>query len=1019
MEPVLARLADAEEVIVERAINALTHLGPEVGLSPLLQELDSHAPGPSTRQMHEAVLLVLERFLTEQDTHKQPTRSQQQQTLEALVLVLSSNYISETAVQQQVREMLVAFGKKTREAMAGTQELVITLLIKYLSSTDEVLVRHVAECLREIGAVATPYLAAQLHTQPPEITRMRIVEIFRNVRDPQALPEILRLVADPSLLVQQQVTAALQVYHESIPGLIDLLLSAESEAVAERATHILTDMGEGVVVPVAQALAPMVPGRTRLLVQILEHVHDARAIPALITLLKAAQADSLLMVAVIRALSRFSGKQVVSPLLDVLAHPQVQIYEEAIDALSSLGPVAFDELVAALDVPQEVVTTSRIRRALLGMVPFPGERLVEALRRASDAQAQQILLVLRMQGAEAAHVLVQHLFDKGPRVCDYVRRTLSEMPGPIVVPALLEVLDRSGWLEVVAHLLLSYSEAIPPLVDLLGDPQRASLAIAILPQFGTDVLVPLVSGLDDPRSPVQESAQNIIVTLVHQNPAALSSVVRLFGLPLPLRAHEVLLEVLTNELAEVSIPALLAGLEDAHLIDDISEALTRLAHKRDWQRSVLSGLLACLRVGQRRRGAEAALIKIGALAVPGVGELITDQDQAVAQAAQHILRDIGVPALSLIWAAHGDISNRPRHDAAMAIFHSMSTDVIKTALIDLLSSDRPEDVAMAQALLLERIHDEVNLPVANQEMIPALLEYVQIHERERTSLRVIALLILLGGETVVKHFVNVLYDYPEHHEQLAYAFLFLGEEGYGALESILHDSQAPGKLRSEAISVLGLLGPNNDVYGYAQSLSNYGIVNNRAGVLNAEQLGVALRALGSLLASGDWDVPGLQNMRRLSEEGSAQSVLYSVLLGWRYAPELERLKVELQNEREARKSDIMTLTARIVEERAHIHELEEQLEQVRHEHGIRGDELFQATQEREALRQNFEQSVQEKESLQQNFAQVSRERDVYRANLDQALQEKQALQAEVAQLESYNTLLQQQLTLLRDSKKRS
>src|SRR6266702_3840559 len=46
---------------------------------------------------------------------------------------------------------------------------------------------------------------------------------------------------------------------------------------------------------------------------------------------------------------------------------------------------------------------------------------------------------------------------------------------------------------------------------------------------------------------------------------------------------------------------------------------------------------------------------------------------------------------------------------------------------------------------------------------------------------------------------------------------------------------------------------------------------NRAGVLNDEQLGVALRALGSLLASGDWDVPGLQNMRRLSEEGSERA----------------------------------------------------------------------------------------------------------------------------------------------------
>ena len=52
-----------------------------------------------------------------------------------------------------------------------------------------------------------------------------------------------------------------------------------------------------------------------------------------------------------------------------------------------------------------------------------------------------------------------------------------------------------------------------------------------------------------------------------------------------------------------------------------------------------------------------------------------------------------------------------------------------TALIDLLSSERPEDVAMAQALLMERIHDEVKLPTANQEMIPSLLEKERLRER--------------------------------------------------------------------------------------------------------------------------------------------------------------------------------------------------------------------------------------------------------------------------------------------------
>src|SRR5947208_14475991 len=167
---------------------------------------------------------------------------------------------------------------------------------------------------------------------------MHIVEILKNVHDPRALPEILHMVADPSLLVQQQVTSALHSYSPaSIPGLIDLLLLDASEVVAERAAHILAGMGEEVVLPVSEALSRIVPGRTRLLVHILEQVHDARAIPELITLLKSSPSDPLLTIAVIRALSQFPTKQVVAPLLDILSNPHPQIYEEAIDALSSVA----------------------------------------------------------------------------------------------------------------------------------------------------------------------------------------------------------------------------------------------------------------------------------------------------------------------------------------------------------------------------------------------------------------------------------------------------------------------------------------------------------------------------------------------------------------------------------------------------------------------------------------------------------------------------------------------------------
>ena len=332
----------------------------------------------------------------------------------------------------------------------------------------------------------------------------------------------------------------------------------------------------------------------------------------------------------------------------------------------------------------------------------------------------------------------------------------------------------------------------------------------------------------------------------------------------------------------------------------------------------------------------------------------------------------------------------------------MPTDAIKDALVELLRSDQPEDISMAQALLLERIHDEAALPQANQEMIPALLEYVQVHDREIASLRVIALLFLLGGDVVVRNLVHVLYDNPDHHEQLAHAFLFLGEEARKALADILNDPDAPARLRAEAVSMLGLLGPERDVYEYAQSLSTYGLTTNQTSVLNADRLTIALRALGSLLASGDWDVPTLQNMQRMSQEGSAQSELYNVLLGWRYEPEIARLRYELQNERDARKGEIMTLTARIVQDQAQIRDLEQQLDYLHQEHGIRGDELYQVSQEREAMRGNLDHTLKERES--------------FRTSLDQTLKEKQALQAEIAELQAHNTVLEQQIKLLRDIK---
>ncbi len=1009
--PLIARLSDSVSSIVDRAIHALIRLGPALTLQAISSVLENTAGGEQT---HRAALTIMERFLSDKTTKNlaaikpgtAPVEPQAQslyngRILHTIIATLAAPYASEPAIQQLAKDILIRLDQQGSVGLslvdtqpnvqpASIAYILIGLLTRYLSSNDDTMVRNAMQVLEQIGDDAIPTLLEQLNQQNaqlPEIVRVRMVEVLRTIHDPRALPTIVRLLADPSLLVQHQVALTLDSYQpDSIASLIDTVLAGDNDMVAERAAHLLGDMGSPTVEPIMQSLSHLTSAassrldarRIRLLVYILERIHDVRAIPVLVRVLTTTQPEPLLAIAVIHALSQFQDRQVVSPLIAILEHSNPQVYEEVIDALSRLGDLAFHDLIVALDIGQETIATPRIRRAILGMNPFPARRLVTALQQSDRAvhrtfQAQQILAILRAQGADAAQVMVNHLFDNDIRLRDYMRRALSEMPAAIVVPALLEALDHETWREGLAELLLNYPEAIPPLVVLLGDMDRCDAALAILPRYGTVVLPALISALDNANLVIQEQTQGIITTLVRQDAPVLSQVVRLFATTLPLRAHEALLEVLTNELADVSIPALLDGLEDAHLIEDVSIALARLANKRSVQPEVIQGLLDALRNENRRRGAETALIKIRGPVVQPVGTLITDPDQEVAAAAQHVLGEIGVPALSFIWAAHGDTSNRPRREAAMNVFHGMPTDVIKDALVQLLSSELADDMSMALSLLVERIHDESTLPPANQEMVPTLLEYVQIHEGERISMRIAALLILLGSESVVNHIIQILYDLPEEYlypEQLIAILFFLRRESENVLASLLNDPHAPTQLRAEAIALLGMMGRSKDVVDYAQSLSNYGLAAGRTNVLYADQLTIALRALGSLLMSGNWDVNTLTELRRTYREGTPQHELYSVLLGWRYEPELANMQNTLQNQRDSHRRELMGLTSRIVSDQDQIADLENQLLQIREEHGQRSDELYQTTQEREAMRGRLDQSTREKHALQDQIAQL-------------------------------------------------
>ena len=364
---------------------------------------------------------------------------------------------------------------------------------------------------------------------------------------------------------------------------------------------------------------------------------------------------------------------------------------------------------------------------------------------------------------------------------------------------------------------------------------------------------------------------------------------------------------------------------------------------------------------------------------------------------------MGVPAFSFIWAAHSDVSNRARREAARTIFRRMPTVVIKDELVQLLSSDKPDDISMALALLLERIHDEALQAEGEHEMIPVLLEHVQMHSTERASQRIIALLLLLGGRTVIDHMTQVLYDFPSHQARFLHAFLLLGEEAEETLLEVLHDSGASPLLRSEAAGILGILAPHMDIREYAKMLVEYGLWAGQsqgyANTLQQDQLNVSLRALGGLLAGGHWHAAELQHLRMHSKDDSPERELYEILLGWRYTPYIKMLEQELDREKEEHKQHMMILTEELLNLRAAREDLEQELEGLHREHGKRGKELESAVQTIDELRESLDRVSHEKERTHDILSGVRQEKQTVYDQLQQVTREKEQVEAELAQLE--------------------
>jgi hypothetical protein len=290
---------------------------------------------------------------------------------------------------------------------------------------------------------------------------------------------------------------------------------------------------------------------------------------------------------------------------------------------------------------------------------------------------------------------------------------------------------------------------------------------------------------------------------------------------------------------------------------------------------------------------------------------------------------------------------------------------------------------------MERIQEEATRHYAEREMIPELIDYVQTHDAEETNLRILALLLLLGEHTIVDHLVQTLDDFPQRRKQLTYLFLLLGAEAQEALLEVFNDPETTPELRAELATILGMVSAPEVIVEHAQHLSSYGIAPTRAKPLFPDQLEIALHALGGLLASGLWDVKKLQELRAASKEGSPAHELFSVLLGWCYEPQLAKLHRDLQSQQDTHKREIVALTGRIVADQKRIQTLEDELEHLQHEHGLRSDELFHTTRQNEELNTTLSQMTQERNTLRVQLEEVRRENETLREQVEQLTEQLQ------------------------------
>ncbi len=414
----------------------------------------------------------------------------------------------------------------------------------------------------------------------------------------------------------------------------------------------------------------------------------------------------------------------------------------------------------------------------------------------------------------------------------------------------------------------------------------------------------------------------------------LPDIVRLFNpaiaqpepLPGPLpEVRRTLQELLTTELAQNSLPALVLGLAEPPLRGSCADSLVTLAHIQQRQQEVLQAVLRALHNQAQRLGAHHTLVKCGDLATRLVCDLVRGNDPVLVREACTILAEMGSTAFPSIY----QLAHDPEYHAlAENILTLIPAEIISKGMLAYFASNEWQKEATAFYLLAMSMHDEQSARPGSSSLGSALLAHMLADTNSDVWLpSLIALLFFAHGRRadMALRMVSAIPQTAAARvpPDFLRALSLLGKDAADRLGLAIQNRDVSANVRLEMIGLLGTLAEDEQLAAYVLALAA-----GANGTANSHRA-LGLRALGGLLAGGIYDEKKLERIREdLSASSKTQDraacEFFDVLLGKRSQPESGRLRELISRQQD----DIDRLNQRIRQQEEELAEARQRAEKV-------------------------------------------------------------------------------------------